>query len=60
MHNVTKGIILIKKFNSFNIKRNKQVYYQGLNQPQDRIITQVFLAPNPAGTSFPKCNKHHD
>ena len=59
MNNVTKGIILIKKINSFNISRkNKWVYCQGLNQPRHNIVTQEFLAPNPAayppGTQLPK------
>jgi len=58
MHNVTKEIILIKKINSFNVRRNnKQVHCQGLNQPRDNIVTQEFLAPNPAayppGTQLP-------
>lgn len=59
MHNVTKGIILIKKINSFNIRRNnKGVYCQGLKKPRDNIVTEWFLAPNPTayppGTQLPK------
>lgn len=59
MHNATKGIIPIKKINSFNTrKNNKWVYCQGMNPPWDNTVTREFPAPDPAafppGTQLPK------